>query len=330
MKRFLTMFLFFLSVPSYADEAVFVAIGYGGRRMISEDGLNWKITAEWAQPGGDDGNNLMSAVFAEGKFVAVGGGGGGKTGAGHILVSTDGRTWKEPFTDKSRVNPIVHGNGRFVVGTSSYPSGRLMWSDDAEKWTKGAQITERGLTHFRGGAFGNNVFVLVGNGRTKQPDGTFKEIHWSVASPDGETITGERTDLPGHGTIVFGAGQFLMLTSHTDADLISSTNGLEWKPVTVADKAKHRWLVWTGSTFLVGGKAGVFASVDGKAWKQTEFTAPRGNVKWSDGTRFIASGWPGKMSFSLNGRFWKESPPLTANGINRAIPRTVESPSGQK
>ena len=95
--------------------------------MVSTNGSQWEITEEWAQPGGDDGNNLMSAVFAQDKFVAVGGGGGGANGAGHILVSRDGRAWKEVFTDKGRINPVLFGNGRFLVGTSSWPSGKLSW-----------------------------------------------------------------------------------------------------------------------------------------------------------------------------------------------------------
>ena len=122
---------------------LWLAFGYGGRRMISTDGLKWEITAEWAQPGGDDSNNLMSGVFAQEKFVVVGGGGGGKTGGGHILVSKDGRDWRETHTDKSRINPIVFGNGRFIVGTSSYPSGKLLWSKDAETWTAGAAMVKR-------------------------------------------------------------------------------------------------------------------------------------------------------------------------------------------
>jgi len=59
---------------------------------------------------------------------------------------------------------FTSADGRFIVGTSSYPSGMLMFSEDAETWTKGAKIEEPGLTHFRHGAFGNGVFVLVGNG----------------------------------------------------------------------------------------------------------------------------------------------------------------------
>lgn len=299
---------------------LWIAVGYGGRRMVSEDGRHWEITAEWAQPGQDDGNNLMSAVFAEGKFVVVGGGGGGASSAGHILVSTDGRQWREVHTGKSRVNPVVYGNGRFVVGISGYPSGRLMWSDDAETWTAGGAIETRGLTHFRGGAFGNGVFVLVGNA------GGQGGRSWAIVTRDGATISGEADQLPGHGTIEFGAGRFLMLTAHSSGRLIASTNGTDWTPVDVGDEAGLDWLVWTGREFITGNRRTAWRSVDGVAW--TAFPcSPRGSVKWSDGTRFITTAWPGKMGFSPDGVTWQDAPPLTANGINRVVARFRESPA---
>ncbi len=297
---------------------IFLAVGYGGRRMISTDGINWEITAEWAQPGGDDGNNLMSAAFAQDKFVVVGGGGGGNTGAGHILVSKDGREWREVHKDRARVNPVVYGNGRFVVGTSSYPSGKLMWSEDAETWQPGAQISERGLTHFRGGEFGGGLFVLVGNGSRAAADGERVNFHWAIASPDGQKIVSERTDLPGHGRIVFGAGKFLMLTSHSEADVIASADGNEWKPVPVAEGVKFNWLVRTEREFLIGNGKEAYRSADGAEWTKADINL-RAGVHWSDGTRFITSSWPGKMGFSPDGKTWQLSPPQTANGINRVV-----------
>jgi hypothetical protein len=305
-----------LLVVAFLDDAalraddVFVAVGYGGRRMVSTDGLHWEITAEWAQPGGDDGNNLMSAAYAENKFVVTGGGGGGNNGAGHILVSTDGRTWREVHQAKNRINPIVYGNGRFVVGA---PNRRLMWSDDAETWHDGATIDDKLCTHFRGGAYGNDRFVFVGN------HGGGGGPHWVAVSPDGESITGVRTDLPGHGSIVFGADRFLMLTAPSNAGLLSSTDGLDWKEATVAPDAKLNWLVRTDDAFLVGAGKAVYRSTDGVTWQATELTAPRGNVKWTDGRRFIASAWPGKMAFSPDGKSWSDAPPLTPNGINRVV-----------
>lgn len=302
------------SDAAVAADDLFVAVGYGGRRMISTDGVNWEITAEWSQPGGDDGNNLMSAVYAKNQFVVVGGGGGGNSGNGHILTSPDGRTWKEVYAAKNRINPIVYGGDRFVVGA---PGRKLLWSSDAATWNEGAQIDDKLCTHFRGGAYGNDRFVLVGN------HGGGEGPHWVAVSPDGTSITGVRTDLPGHGTIAFGAGRFLMLTSHASADLIASTDGLDWKQVDVAPDAKLTWLVWTGQDFLVGAGKVVYRSADGVTWTKTDLAAPRGGVRWSDGKRFISSSWPGKMAYSADGTTWQDSPPLTANGINRVVKRTA-------
>ena len=293
------------------EEGIWVAAGYGGRRMISEDGQTWSITGEWSQPGGDDSHNLMSAVYAEGKFVVVGGGGGGRFGTpgGHVLVSRDGREWKETWSPQSRVNPIVFGDGRFVVGG---PQRKLYWSDDAENWQEGAVLEDRVATHFRHGAYGNGVFVFVGNhGGNGGPS-------WCAVSPDGQTVTNLRTDMPGHGRLVYGNGQFLMMTSHSDAELVGSVDGIEWNPVQIADGARLRWIVWTSEEFVAGdGKTAWFSS-NGHDWTAEELQV-RGRVVWSDGHQFITTGWPGKMGWTERGGKWHASPELTANGINEVI-----------
>lgn len=302
--------LLFLGTAQAAD--LWLAVGYGGRRMVSSDGKLWEITAEWAQPGGDDGNNLMSAVWAKDQFVVVGGGGGGPTGAGHILVSKDGREWTETHKDRERINPVVFGGDRFVVGTSSYPSGRLMWSADAVKWNEGAKIAAKGYTHFRGGAHGNGVFVLTGNA------GGNGGVSWAVVSPDGEKITSERNDLPGQGRIVFGGGHFVMMAGNSNVGLIRSKDGIEWVPVELPDDARVSWLVSAEGSLLAGNGKALFASSDGVKWRATATNA-RSNVLWSDGKRFIGSNWPGKMTFSSDGKSWENGNELTANGINRVV-----------
>lgn len=313
MNRYLLTCCLLASLASTAvAEERWVAVGYGGRRMVSTDGQHWEITGEWAQPGGDDGNNLISAVYAMNQFVVVGGGGGGDKGNGHVLVSTDGRDWKEVYSAKNRISPLVFGRGRFVAGGT----GRhLVWSADGGKWHEGAQVPDKVCTHFRGGAFGNDRFVFVGNHGGGDPP------HWAAVSPDGETITGVKTDLPGHNALTFGAGRFLMLTSHADGDLIASIDGLDWQPVTVDDGQKLSWLIWTGSDFLGGGRKAIYRSPDGLAWTKSDITRPRSGsrVMWTDGTRFIATGWPGKMSYSPDGKTWLDSPPMTANGINCVV-----------
>jgi hypothetical protein len=300
-----------LVTPVAAEEPrdLWVAVGYGGRRMVSTDGLNWKITAEWAQPGGDDSNNLMSAVFAQGKFVVTGGGGGGNTAAGHVIVSDDGRTWRETWKAPGRVNPVLFGDGRFVAGG---PDQKLYWSTDAETWTAGAKLEDEVKTHFRHGAFGNGVFVFVGN------HGGGGGPSWCAVSPDGEKISHLRNDMPGHGQLVFGAGRFLMLSSHDKADLWSSTDGVKWTRVELDGDPKFSWLVWTGRTFLAGDWQQSHESPDGKTWQKRE-SAAKAHVMWSDGTRIISTGWPGKMFFSPDGKVWENSPALTENGINAVV-----------
>lgn len=315
-RPFLIKFLILLLLCSLTGGAwatdLWLAVGYGGRRMISNDGKTWEITAEWAQPGKDDGNNLMSVVWAKDQFVVVGGGGGGNDGAGHILVSKDGRNWTETHRDKARINPVVYGAERLVVGTSSYPSGKLMWSTDAVTWNEGAKIAAKGYTHFRGGAYGNGVFVLTGNG------GGNGGFSWAVVTPDGEKITSERNDLPGQGRIVFGGGHFVMMTGNSQAGLIRSQDGIEWTPVAFPGDVKVGWLVNAGPLLLAGNNTSVWSSTDAVHWNTGTMT-PKGNPLWSDGKRFIGSGWPGKMTWSPDGRIWENANELTANGINRVV-----------
>ncbi len=70
------------TAPSLSSPGIFVAVGYGGRRKSSEDGIHWQNDTKWAADGGDDDNCLFSIVFAQGKFVAVGGG----ASKGHVVV----------------------------------------------------------------------------------------------------------------------------------------------------------------------------------------------------------------------------------------------------
>jgi hypothetical protein len=94
---------------------------------------------------------------------------------------------------------------------------------------------------------------------------------------------------------------------------------MDWKLASLPKGVKLNWLVHTGEAFLAGAGKTIYRSNDGVAWEPTDFAPPRGTVKWSDGERFIASAWPGKMSYSADGKTWQESPPLTANGINRVV-----------
>jgi hypothetical protein len=256
MKSILRLALLVIAARTLAAET-WVAVGYGGRRMISHDGLKWEITAEWAEKGGDDSNNLMGLAYGLGKFVAVGGGGFAKDKqGGHILVSNDGREWREVHTESFRVNPVVFGGNRFVAGG---PDRMLLWSDDGENWIKDAQVPAEGFPGwalwFRNGAYGNGTFVFMGEGGAK------KEFYWCIASSDGRTVSFRR-DLPKLRSLAFGNGVFV---ATGEGAVITSHDGKQWvkqdRPGEQLD-----WVLWTGKEFLCGGGRTGLSSADGKAW----------------------------------------------------------------
>lgn len=293
-------------VPTVAEDSVWVAVGYGGRRMISTDGKTWKITAEWAQPGKDDSNNLMGLIHAQNKFIAVGGGGGGKTGGGHVLISTDGEAWREVWKAPGRINPIVYGDGRFVVGG---PRKQMYWSTDGEDWTPGARLEDRRCSHFRQGAYGNGVFVITGNNGGNSPA-------WICTTKDGRTVSDFTFDIPNIRGLTFADGKFVIVG---EGVRIVSTDGIDWQQTGLQESERLTWVIHTGSEFLCGGGKNLYSSTDGVHWVEDPRRF-RGTPKWTDGTRFISTSWPGKMFYSSDsGKTWQAANKLTANGINRVV-----------
>ena len=289
-------------------KGVYVAVGYGGRRLRSTDGVTWEIAAEWAVNGGDNRDNLISVAFGNGTFVAVGGGVTDKNGpGGRILTSPDGAKWTEHAGPKFRVHPVLFGDGRFVAGGPSYT---LLHSTDGTTWTPGGKIAERAATHFRMGAFGNGRFMFAGNGRSKD-----KEIHWAVASKDGTVIDSERSDLPPVRAMAFGAGRFVAVGP--DGLRISSADGDTWEHEAREPKLTLDHVMWTGAEFFATGGGKGFASADGKTWAARPKPVPCG-VLYADAARgvWIGTSWPGQMWSSADGRAWTRGAKLTPNGIN--------------
>jgi len=286
----------------------FVAVGYGGRRLYSTDGVNWEIVAEWKVNGGDDRDNLISVAFGNGTFVAVGGGVTDKNGpGGRILTSADGKEWKEHAGRKFRVHPVLFGNDRFVAGGPDY---HLLRSADGLTWEIGGKISEPVATHFRMGAFGNGVFVFAGNGRRSE-----KEIHWVVASKDGKAIEAKKTDLPPVRAMTFGNGRFVVVGP--DGLRMSSADGAKWEHDFREPKVTLDSVVWTSKEFLASGGGKGYASADGNTWTPWPKPIPC-SVLHADAARrvWIGSSWPGHMWSSTDGLEWKRAKEMTANGIN--------------
>lgn len=307
MTRLLLTLLLFPAIASAAD-GVFVGVGYGGRRVVSTDGQTWTVAAEWAEKGGDDSDNLLSVVFAQNKFVAVGGGTPKreKTIGGHILTSKDGKEWKEVYTAKFRVHPVLHGGGRFVAGG---PSRNFLYSADGETWKEGAKLTESKASHFRHGAFGNGVFVFIGNAGGNSP------TTWVAVTKDGEKLEHIAIDLPVVRDLTFADGKFVAVGP--DGLRMSSTDGKKWEQ-TKQDGADLNSVVWTGEQFLASGGKSPFASKDGVAWKAWPKAVPCHVMCVANGV-FVGTSWPGQMWRSADGVEWKKCPALPPNGINQVV-----------
>ena len=297
------------ALQTFAVET-WVAAGYGGRRMISHDGLKWEITEEWGVDGKDDSNNLISAAYGAGKFVVVGGGGWSRdTQAGHILTSPDGVKWTEVKKLPFRVSPLVYAGKRFIAGG---PDRTLWFSDDGTNWTQGGQAKAEGIPSwalwFRQGAYGNGVYVFMGEAGAK------KEFFWCMRTTDGTKVD-FRADLPQLRSLAFGNKLFVAVGNGA---IVTSVDGKDWLKQERPVDEKLDWIQWTGKQFLAGGGKVTLTSTDGKTWQPSTIRAP-GRIVWTDGQRFIASSWPGKMFFSADGKTWQQSTAMTPNGINAVV-----------
>jgi hypothetical protein len=287
--------------------AQFVAVGYGGRRIVSIDGKEWTIAAEWAEKGGDDSNNLMSVVFGQGKFVAVGGGGGGPFGkaAGHVLVSKDGEKWNEVFTSKFRIHPVLFGNDRFVAGG---PSRNFLYSTDGESWKEGAKFTAKEASHFRHGAFDNGRFVFIGNAGGNSP------TTWVATTKNGETLEHIAVDLPPVRGLTFADGKFVAVGP--SGLRMTSRDGKAWERADSKKGEELTWVVRAGDRFVCGGQA-AYQSRDGLEWEPWPARIPCHVLVVTDAV-WIGTSWPGQMWHSPDGKNWTKSKMMPPNGINQA------------
>ncbi len=205
-----------------APAGIFVAVGYGGRRMSSRDGIHWENVQQWVNKAEDDSNNLISLAYGKGKFVAVGGGGWSRdTQAGHILVSSDGAHSRETKKMAFRISPILFTAGKFVAGG---PEHQLLWSDDAETWSESPKVeVPKGIPGwafwFRGGIAGDGTFIFTGNANTDQ------KTWWCITTHDGKTIDSFASNLPPVNSLAFGAGTFLLVSGSA---IYTTKDGKVW------------------------------------------------------------------------------------------------------
>jgi hypothetical protein len=282
---------------------LFVAVGYGGRRIATRDGHTWLHDQELAPDGGDDDNCLFSVAYGKGRFVAVGGG----ARIGRVMTTADGKDWREVKSYRFRVNPVLFGNGRFLAGTQK----QIETSDDGETWQTAGKIDAKGGLYFRQGAFGNDAFVFCGDvsNNPGPRDG------WRCATADGKTIEGLATDLPAnHLHVAFGAGRFVMVGNNGFRQ--SSKDGRAWDDA--SDPAEDfRSIFFTGRQFVLNGKLAHYTSPDGVAWTKAGKPIPAHPLA-AGGGRFVGASWKTNLYASDDALSWKRTSTAGTNAINAA------------
>ena len=131
-----------------------VAVGTGGKILVSADGMTWRPT----ESGTSDW--LVDVTFAESRYYAVG-------DNGCILVSSDARTWtrNSSVPTRQRLNAIRYlGDFLPVTFLAVGEGGTILTSRDGNTWIQVASGTTRWLRGIGGSSsFG---WIVVGQGGT--------------------------------------------------------------------------------------------------------------------------------------------------------------------
>ena len=299
MLRFLLVGLLALSASGAEPAGLFVAVGYGGRRISSADGVRWENDQRWADESKDDDHVLFNVAFGHGRFIAVGGG----AQIGHILSTRDGREWKALPPWKGRVATIGFGDDRFVA---AHGAG-LLHSSDGETFTAGARLEWKGSVHPRRSAFGDTeagqMFVVIGDADL---DGEGERVHWRASTTDGTTFASAAHGTPPARDVAHGAGRFVVVGP---GGLIeSSHDGQTWQRHPVASTDDFSKVIWTGRRFLVSGGQRTWSSPDALTWAP-EPTAIPCSLAWgreNGGALGIGISWGGNMWLSHDLARWRK------------------------
>jgi hypothetical protein len=284
---------FLLLIPGgelLAADGLFVAVGYGGRRASSADGITWQHEQRWSDEAKDDDNVLFNVAYGLGRFIAVGGG----AKIGHILSTRDGQEWRELPRVRGRVATIAFGRERFVAGHDA----ELLWSDDGETFRPGEKLPVKGSVHARRSACGDTeagfAFVIIGDVDLYAEK---KRVNWRGVTGNGEKWTWHAIETTPARDIAYGSGHFVVVGP--DGLIESSHDGQTWKRHEVGVSEDFSRVVWTGSRFLVSGGKVAWSSADALTWKR-EGSAISGSIAWAR-----EQPRPLGISFSWGGNIWR-------------------------
>ena len=307
------------------DEGVpmFVALGQGGRRLVScDDGQTWG--AEQVVETNDDDHGPYSArdvAWGDGTFLL----GMGWGNPARIARSTDGIDWSETFPPPDYVemrglSGIAFGESRFIAVV-----GRDVWTsqDAGQSWSLGDQLPTggniRAVTH---SAHGEGSFYAVEDGGLiyRSDDGST----WTDALPTEGSCDGG--NLSRRGGIADRDGVFVLVTDIGNVcrsddggatithHVLGSGNG---------DVVVRADVVATDEGFYTAGRDTAWHSPDGITWNSTAFTLDGDDIATLGYSRetdtLVGIAWNGDDFYRSTdgGRSWVRAEAPQGNDVNQ-------------
>ena len=258
--------------------------------FVSSNGVDWTSSPGW----------LTALTYGSGIFVGMG-------PNNTVQTSLDGMSWTAGTSALSfPIHAIIYGNGIFV-GVDGIS---ILTSPDGVTWSQGTTgPTDYFLSHLQGAAYGNGIFVAVG------------QYGGILTSPDAKTWTSRISrvtsdDLSG---IAYGNGTFVAVgTSYIGTGeggtIVSSQDGTTWTLRSSGRTSGNRFdlfdVAYGNGMFVAVGydynarQSGIVVSPDGVTWtKRTLLNESSSGIAYGNGI-FVAVGY-NAISTSPDGLVWR-------------------------
>ncbi len=238
------------------------------------------------------GNSLASVVFAQGRFVAVGGG-------GVIITSADGTNWTNQTSPT--LNSLAHvayfDDHFLAVGER----GTVLSSPNGENWTIIPSNVTNALSSV---AYGNGSFVIVGSQGTVLQSSTGQ--NWMK-------LPGISTSLYLN-SVTFGAGTFIGISR--SGDVIQSADGIVWAKQPSLG-GYPRQVAYLNERFIILDE-NMWSSPDGTNWVSTWVYSAPDAVMFTNGY-YVGVGGGGVVYVSTNGTQWSWTTSYQSSGDLKGI-----------
>jgi hypothetical protein len=293
-----------------------------GTITASPDGATWTQSDLVTTNAG-----LATIIFANNRFVAVGGQDLHGSRTGSIFTSEDGITWisRDPGTTNVVFYGVTYGNGRLIV-VGGDTNAAIVSSADGMSWTSWHWTPNANALNppfFNVVAFGNGRYVAMYGEQYNPSTGTSIAI-----STDGTTWTQNPYSVPGQGAgnLTFGNGVFVAVggyqsgfpghpTYQNHAVIWTSEDGLNWTQradyTNSVDWPGFTFAAFGGGQFVTGGRIVdgrtsqlfplIYTSSDGTNWVGRDVKVVLSSITFGNG-QFVGVGGNTAMQSGVIGK----------------------------